>query len=296
MGCRGSEVQILSPRPQAGDDDDDTANDGNNGDGKTAMRILITNDDGYAATGIAALCEALRGLGEISVVAPKENRSGVSAALSLRRKITVTPRGKGAFVVDGTPADCVHLSMHGDFVPRPDIVVAGVNDGPNLGEDTVYSGTVAAAVCAHLHNIPAIAVSMAASDPSHFASAAQFVRALLQTAEGHLVNGAATALNINVPDLPPQQIRGSSVTRLGRRGFPNPPMRHANGNSGNGGDDCNDNDMLFEVGAAGEAEDGGEGTDFYAVARKLVSVTPLFVGATDARAAKNIREWLSDEN
>ena len=248
------------------------------------MRILVTNDDGHDAGGIVALAESLRDLGEVTIVAPKENNSGVSAALSLRRKVAVAQNGSGAFVVDGTPADCVHLGFLGGFAPRPDIVVSGINNAPNLGEDTIYSGTVAAAVCAHLYGVPGVALSMATFNPQHYGSACEAARQIIKRGENKLMNGAAAVLNVNVPDLPPQEIAGNTVTRLGRRAESDSPLRNDIDASG---------EMHFQVGDSGGVVDGGEGTDFHAVAHGYVSITPLIVAGTDARAAQDIGKWLN---
>ena len=253
------------------------------------MRILITNDDGYDAPGIIALAEALRDCGDVVVVAPRQNQSGVSAALSLRRRIAVSQKGSGQFVVDGTPADCVHLGLLGGFVPRADIVVSGINDGPNLGEDTVYSGTVAAAVCAHLHDTPALALSMAAAamaagSPRHFAGACKAAKQLVQS--DMIKSGKIAVLNINVPNVPMADIKGNSITRLGRR-------RESDSLIHFDDDDNNNGDKHFAIGASGAIIDGGEGTDFFAVANGRVSITPLAVAGVDTCNVLDVRAWIN---
>ena len=249
------------------------------------MRILITNDDGIDAPGIAALADALGGCGDITVVAPAGNQSGVSAALTLRRKVGVSPLGGGRFVVDGTPADCVHLALSGGFLPRPDIVVSGINDGANLGEDVVYSGTVAAAVCAHLHDIPALAVSVAAgrgAKSHHFAAAGLMAKTLAKS--GIAKSGKAAVININAPNIPAADVDGWRITRLGRRSESDAAIRCD--------DDNTNGDMHFVIGPSGPAKDGGEGTDFFAITKGCIALTPLVVAGVESCTADDIRGWL----
>ncbi|MGI9337051.1 MAG: 5'/3'-nucleotidase SurE [Gammaproteobacteria bacterium] len=253
------------------------------------MRILITNDDGIEAAGINALAGALGGCGDIFVVAPAANQSGVSAALTLRRNVAVSPLGGGRFVVDGTPADCVHLALSSDFVPRPDIIVSGINDGPNLGEDTVYSGTVAAAVCAHLHDIPALAISLVAgrNAPSDadltrdFDGACRAAKQLVQS--GMIKSGKSAVVNINAPNIPAADIKGNRITRLGRRAASSAAMRCDNDKNGV---------MHFAIGPSGPVKDGGEGTDFFAVANNYVAITPLVVAGLESCTMEDVRGWL----
>lgn len=249
------------------------------------MRILITNDDGIDAPGIAALADAMAGLGDIAVVAPAGNQSGVSAALTLRRHVGVSTLGGGRFVVDGTPADCVHLALSGGFLPRPDIVVSGINDGANLGEDTVYSGTVAAAVCAHLHDIPSLAVSVAAGRDAgahHFDAAAMMAKTLATS--NIAKSGKAAVVNINAPNIPAADVGGWRITRLGRRSESDAAMRLD--------DDETNGDMHFVIGPSGPVKDGGEGTDFFAITEGCIALTPLVVAGVQTCTADDIRAWL----
>lgn len=247
---------------------------------------MITNDDGIGAAGIGALADALSGCGDINVVAPSGNQSGVSAALTLRRDIVVSPLGGGRFVVDGTPADCVIMALSGGFVPRPDIVVSGVNDGANMGEDVVYSGTVAAAVCAHLHDIPALALSVAADRDTtarHFDGACLAAKQLVNN--GDIVkSGKAAVININAPNIPAADIKGKQITRLGRRAISAPAIRRDNDNE--------DGKMRFVIGPSGAVKDGGEGTDFFAIAEGCIAITPLAVAGVATCTMDDIKEWL----
>lgn len=245
------------------------------------MRILLSNDDGYYAPGLAALHEAVRGLGEITVVAPERNRSGASNSLTLDRPLHLKEAHNGFFYVNGTPTDCVHLAVTGMLDHEPDMVLSGINWGPNMGDDTIYSGTVAAATEGYLLGVPAIALSLASFSGRHFATAGRIAR---QLAERFRVQafGAPVLLNVNVPDLPWEMIKGLRVTRLGRRHKAEPVVKQVSPRG----------ETVYWVGAAGAAADAGEGTDFHAVETGYVSITPLQIDLTHVAQLADVRKWL----
>jgi 5'-nucleotidase len=244
-------------------------------------RILLSNDDGYFAPGIEALAGALADLAEVTVVAPERDRSGASNSLTLDRPLHLRRSANGYFYVNGTPTDCVHLAVTGMLERQPDMVVSGINLGANMGDDTIYSGTVAAAMEGYLLGVPAIAISLASKGGAHFASAARIARETVQRFE-RCGFGAPVLLNINVPDLPWEDIKGVRVTRLGRRHKAEPAVRQVSPR----------NDTVYWVGAAGAAADAGEGTDFHAVANGYVSVTPLQIDLTDTAQIGAVTDWL----
>jgi 5'-nucleotidase len=246
------------------------------------MRILVSNDDGYFSPGIALLAEHLADLGEVTVVAPERDRSGASNSLTLDRPLSVRRAPNGFFFVNGTPTDCVHLAVTGLLDFLPDMVVSGINLGANMGDDTIYSGTVAAATEGFLLGIPSLAISLASREAKHLASAAGVARQLVERF-GRAPFGAPVLLNVNVPDVPAQALGPIEVTRLGRRHRAEPveKMRTPRG------------DTAYWIGAAGAAADAGAGTDFHAVAGKHVSVTPLQVDLTLHAQAGMVKEWLS---
>ncbi|MGB4468050.1 MAG: 5'/3'-nucleotidase SurE [Azovibrio sp.] len=246
------------------------------------MRILLSNDDGYFAPGIAVLAEALRGLGEIVVVAPERDRSGASNSLTLDRPLSLRQAPNGFYFVNGTPTDCVHLAVTGMLDELPDMVISGINHGANMGDDTIYSGTVAAATEGFLLGVPAIAISLVGKEPSRFATAARVAREL---AERFIANPIhePVLLNVNVPDLPHEQLAGLQLTRLGKRHKAEPVIKITTPR----------NETMYWVGAAGAAQDAGEGTDFHAVAAGYVSVTPLQIDLTDQQQFPRIRSWLA---
>lgn len=245
------------------------------------MRILLSNDDGYLAPGIRVLAAAMRDLGEVTVVAPDRNRSGASHSLTLSHPIHVRDHGERIWSVEGTPTDCVNIALSGLLDTRPDMVVSGINDGPNMGDDVLYSGTVAAAIEGRSLGEPAIAVSMAAHRPQHFQSAAAIVVDLLS----HLREvplPSDTILNINVPDLPLADIQGLRATRLGSR---HPSEGAISMESPRG-------DTLYWIGAAGAVSDAGPDTDFGATDAGFVSVTPLTIDLTRRDSVQPVSEWL----
>jgi len=245
------------------------------------MRILISNDDGYFAPGIAALAAALSGLGIVTVVAPERDRSGASNSLTLDRPLSVRKAANGFFFVNGTPTDCVHLAVTGLLDHLPDVVVSGINHGANMGDDTIYSGTVAAATEGYLLGIPSIAVSLLNKAGSHFDTAAQVAYDLVERF-ARVPPPAATLLNVNVPDVDRASLRGMRVTRLGKRHKAEPVIKADNPRG----------ETVYWVGAAGEAADAGEGTDFHAVSMNYVSITPLQMDLTNQTRMPAIDAWL----
>ncbi|MDP2828398.1 MAG: 5'/3'-nucleotidase SurE [Sulfuricellaceae bacterium] len=249
------------------------------------MRILLSNDDGYFAPGLAALAEALAPLAEITVVAPERDRSGASNSLTLDRPLLLRQAPSGFHYVNGTPTDCVHLAVTGMLDHLPDMVISGINHGANMGDDTVYSGTVAAATEGFLLGIPSIAVSLASGHGQkgggNFAAAARVVRELVERYRKNPF-APATLININVPDVPYESLNGTEVTRLGKRHKAEPVVKSENPRG----------QTVYWVGAAGAAQDAGEGTDFEAITRNVVSVTPLQIDLTRYEQMDAMRGWL----
>jgi 5'-nucleotidase len=247
------------------------------------MRILISNDDGYFAPGIAALAAALADIAEVTVVAPERDRSGASNSLTLDRPLMLKRAANGFYYVNGTPTDCVHMAVTGMLEHLPDMVLSGINHGANMGDDTIYSGTVAAATEGYLLGVPSIALSLTSSSGTHFATAAAIARQLVLRFRDKPV-AEPTLLNVNVPDLPLSAIKGITVTHLGRRHKAEPVIRQLNPR----------NETVYWVGAAGAAQDAGEGTDFHAVANGHASVTPLQIDLTRYNQLPALRDWLAD--
>ena len=245
------------------------------------MHILISNDDGYLAPGLAALAAELSELARVTVVAPDRNRSGASNSLTLQRPLRAETTPGGFIKVDGTPTDCVHLALTGLLEQEPDMVVSGINAGANLGDDVIYSGTVAAATEGRFLGLPALAVSLASRQARHYETAArataQLVRGLKQSPLPE-----DTILNINVPDRSWEEIRGFRATRLGFRHRAEPVVKDR---------DPYGRDIYW-VGPAGPAQDGGEGTDFHAIEQGFVSVTPLQIDLTRHRGVAPLQQWL----
>jgi len=245
------------------------------------MRILVSNDDGYFSPGIALLAERLAALGEVTVVAPERDRSGASNSLTLDRPLSVRRAANGFFFLNGTPTDCVHLAVTGLLDFMPDVVVSGVNLGANMGDDTIYSGTVAAATEGFLLGIPSLAISLTSKEGRHLESAADVARALVERFRRAPL-GQPVLLNVNVPDVPAVELGPIEVTRLGRRHKAEPvvKMRTPRG------------EQAYWIGAAGAAADAGPGTDFHAVASGRVSVTPLQIDLTFHPQCAPVRQWL----
>jgi 5'-nucleotidase len=245
------------------------------------LRILVSNDDGYRAEGLDRLAAALRPLAAITVMAPDRNRSGASNSLTLDVPLRVSSYGEDMYYVGGTPTDCVHLAISGFFDYQHDMVVSGINDGANLGDDVLYSGTVAAAVEGRFLGLPTLAVSLVVREGRHFDTAARVASELVRRLM-HSPLDASMILNVNVPDLPYERLRGLRVTRLGHRHRSEAVLR-AEDPRGR---------PVYWVGPAGEGADAGEGTDFAAVVDGWVSVTPLQVDLTRHSALADVDEWL----
>jgi 5'-nucleotidase len=240
------------------------------------MRILIANDDGYLAPGLAALVKACQGLGHIDVIAPEQNASGTSNALTLGRPLSIfEARGDhvhGFRVVNGTPSDCVHVALTGLLPHRPDLVLSGINNGANMADDTLYSGTVAAAMEGYLFGIPAIAFSQAEKGWGELDAAAAAARVVIDRVLAvQSLTGTPWLLNVNIPNRPDAAALPHRVTRLGRRHASEPVIQQTNPRG----------DPIYWIGPAGDARECGEGTDFHAVAQGCISITPLQVDLTD---------------
>ena len=246
------------------------------------MRILLCNDDGYFAPGIDHLARALSDLAEITVVAPERDRCGASNSLTLDRPLSLRRAANGFHYVNGTPTDCVHLAVTGMLDELPDMVVSGINIGANMGDDTIYSGTIAAATEGFLLGVPSLAVSLCSKAGEHFETAARVARELVVLLQRQSLH-EPVLLNVNVPDVPYERLRGFVVTRLGKRHKAEPVVRTISPR----------NETVYWVGAAGEAQDAGEGTDFYAVQNNQVSVTPLQIDLTHSAQLSLVRDWLA---
>ncbi|HYD81501.1 MAG TPA: 5'/3'-nucleotidase SurE [Paucimonas sp.] len=246
------------------------------------MKILISNDDGYLAPGINALAEALAPIAEIVVVAPDSNRSGSSNSLTLDRPLSVQRAANGFYFVNGTPSDCVHIALTGVLQFRPDLVVSGINQGQNMGDDTLYSGTVAAATEGFLFGIPAIAFSQVQHGWAHIDSAARVAREIVERRFDELQS--PYLLNVNIPNLPYEELKPARATRLGKRHESEPVIRTRDPHGRE----------IFWIGPVGKAKDAGEGTDFHATASGHVSITPLQVDLTHAVQLNALKGALHD--
>jgi 5'-nucleotidase len=245
------------------------------------MRILISNDDGYLAPGINALADALASIAEIIVVAPDSNRSGASNSLSLDRPLSVNRAANGFYFVNGTPTDCVHIALTGMGDALPDLVVSGINNGQNMGDDTLYSGTVAAATEAYLFGIPAIAFSQVHHGWEHLDAAARVARDVVQRKFDMLPS--PFLLNVNIPNLPYEAMGPLTPTRLGRRHQAEPVIRSQDPRGRE----------IFWIGAPGACRDAGEGTDFHATSHGMVSVTPLQIDLTHQSQLALLKQGLA---
>jgi 5'-nucleotidase len=248
------------------------------------MRILVSNDDGYFAPGITVLAEALSACASVTVVAPERDRSGASNSLTLDRPLTVRRAANGYMYVNGTPTDCVHLAVTGLLDELPDVVVSGINYGANMGDDTIYSGTVAAATEGFLLGIPSVAISLVAEGGGHFETAARIACDLVQRFRSRPLK-EPVLLNVNVPDTPYERLRGRAVTRLGKRHKAEPVVKSITPRG----------DVVYWIGAAGTAEDAGEGTDFHAAAHGMVSITPLQADLTRYSQLEKIAGWVAGD-
>ncbi|HKU71508.1 MAG TPA: 5'/3'-nucleotidase SurE [Burkholderiales bacterium] len=248
------------------------------------MRILLSNDDGYFSPGITLLAEVLAPLAEVTVVAPERDRSGASNSLTLDRPLTVRQARDRVFFVNGTPTDCVHLAVTGLLADLPDLVISGINHGANMGDDTIYSGTVAAATEGFLLGIPSIAISLAAERGAHIRTAGQVALDLVKRFQRQALH-EPVLLNVNVPDIEHSALQGIEVTRLGKRHKAEPVVKSSTPRG----------DTVYWVGAAGAAQDSGEGTDFHAVAAKRVSVTPLQMDLTRFSQLETVKKWMTHD-
>lgn len=248
------------------------------------MHILLSNDDGYLAEGLKFLATALQDHAEITVVAPDKNRSGASNSLTLELPLRVTVTDNGFVSVDGTPTDCVHLAVTGLLETEPDMVFAGINHGANMGDDVLYSGTVAAATEGRFLGLPAVAISLSGDNPVHFATAAHVAVTLFkQIVRKPLPKD--TILNVNVPDTPIAELKGYQATRLGQRHKAEPVVKTEDPRGR----------IIYWVGPAGPEQDAGPGTDFYAIRNGFVSVTPLQLDLTRYDRLESLTSWLPGE-
>lgn len=246
------------------------------------MKILVSNDDGYLATGINVLTDALAEIADVVVVAPDRNRSAASNSLTLHDPLRVTKVGANRYKVNGTPSDCVHLALTGFLDEEPDLVVSGINHGANLGDDVIYSGTVAAATEGRFLGLPTIAVSLVGDKLKHFATAARIATELVQRLERDPLP-SEFIFNVNVPDRPYEELTGIRIARLGYRHKSEPIVKSKDPHGR----------TIYWVGPAGTGQDAGEGTDFHALAAGAVAITPLKVDLTRHEALPQVRDWLA---
>ena len=245
------------------------------------MKILVSNDDGYLAPGIQTLVNQLKTIATVVVVAPDQNRSGSSSSLTLNKPLKVKKIDDTFYCVNGTPTDCVHIALTGLLNYKPDMIISGINDGANMGDDTIYSGTVAAAMEGYLLNIPSFAISMAKSEPKNFNTAALVTLKLIKAYE-KVNSNDGILLNINVPDVPFDEIKGYAVTRLGKRHEAKPVIKKTGSNG----------EINYWVGAAGQPCDNGPGTDFNATEKGLVSISPIQADLTDHANIESVKKWI----
>jgi len=244
------------------------------------MRILLSNDDGYQARGLRTLAEALKQIADVVVVAPDRNRSGASNSLTLETPLRVERVERDLYYVNGTPTDCVHIAITGLLEQEPDVLISGINNGANLGDDVLYSGTVAAAMEGRFLGIPSIAVSLVLNGNEHYETAAKLVRKLV---ERNVTDPLPTdsILNINVPDLPFDDLKGVRATRLGFRHKSEPAVKALDPH----------NRPIWWIGPAGAGQDTGPGTDFHAIAEGFVSVSPIKVDLTAHASIAKVASW-----
>ncbi len=247
------------------------------------MRILVANDDGYLAPGLAALVRACEGLGELDVVAPEQNASGTSNSLTLNRPLSIFTAANGIRYINGTPSDCVHIALTGLLDKRPDLVVSGINQGANMGDDTLYSGTVAAAMEGYLFGIPAIAFSQVEKGWAELEAASRLARSIIEHVLALPPSRSPFLLNVNIPNRPDADTVPRLITRLGRRHSSEALIRQTSPRG----------ETMYWIGPSGHAREGGEGTDFHATASGRVSITPLQVDLTDHAGLPDWRDWLA---
>jgi 5'-nucleotidase len=243
------------------------------------MRILISNDDGYQAKGIKQLAKSLSEIAEVIVVAPSENKSAASSSLTLGKPLKPIQIEKNIYAIDATPTDCVHLALCGFIKKSIDLVVTGINFGANLGDDTIYSGTVAGAIEGRFLGLPSIAMSLASWECNHFETSGEIAKILVAQIDKSQVP-SNTILNVNVPDIPLSEIQGIKGTRLGSRHKSEPSIKDKEDKS------------LYWIGENGREADNSEGTDFHAISNNFVSVTPLQIDTTKHSEVKRVRDWL----
>lgn len=247
------------------------------------MKILVSNDDGVLAPGLHALVREMERLADVTVVAPDRNRSGASNSLTLTQPLRIREMDNGFYSVEGTPTDCVHLALTGFLEPGTDMVVSGINHGANLGDDILYSGTVAAAMEGRYLGFPSIAFSMVGEQILHFDTAAIIARHLVMKLRANMLP-LQTILNVNIPDVPLEKIKGIEVTRLGTRHSAEPTVK--------------DHDPrgrpIYWIGPPGTEADAGPGTDFYAINRGYVSITPLNLDMTHYKVFDQLSTWVQD--
>ena len=248
------------------------------------MKILVSNDDGYLATGINVLADALAEIADVVVVAPDRNRSAASNSLTLQNPLRISQVGDNRYRVNGTPSDCVHLALTGFLEEEPDLVVSGINHGANLGDDVIYSGTVAAAMEGRFLGFPTIAVSLVGRRMQHFDTAARIAAELVQRLERNPLP-SEFIFNVNVPDRPYDELTGITTARLGFRHKSEPVVRSADPHGR----------TIYWVGPAGDSQESGEGTDFHAVEQGAVAITPLKIDLTRHEALSQVSEWLRDD-
>lgn len=246
------------------------------------MKILVSNDDGVLASGIAALVQELSKVASIEVMAPDRNRSGASNSLTLSRPLRARRLDNGHYSVEGTPTDCVHLALTGFFDNGFDMVVSGINHGANLGDDILYSGTVAAAMEGRSLGLPALAISMVGDNIHHYETGALIAKQLVMKLQTHSLP-SQTILNVNVPDVLPQDIKGLQVTRLGTRHTAAPIVKEFDPRG----------HPMYWIGPPGPEADAGPGTDFYAVNQGYVSVTPLHLDMTHYKLFDRVSDWVT---
>lgn len=246
------------------------------------INILLSNDDGVYAEGLATLTECMQALANVSVVAPDRDRSGASNSLTLSAPLRTKHLPNGMVSVEGTPTDCVHLAITGLLAKRPDMVMSGINAGSNLGDDVWYSGTVAAAMEGRFLGLPAVALSLVGEHRRHYATAGTVAQQIMRHILEHPLS-KTTILNVNVPDVPYSELQGFEVTRLGTRHCAEPTIRQVDPRG----------HPIYWVGPVGAAQDAGLGTDFYAVKNKRVSVTPLRIDLTHYAAFEQLTTWVA---
>jgi 5'-nucleotidase len=249
---------------------------------KSRLRVLISNDDGVYAPGINALAKQLEEFADIHVVAPDRNRSGASHSLTLSHPVRINELENGFCSVEGTPSDCVHLALTGLFDEHPDIVVSGINDGANLGDDVLYSGTVAAAMEGRFLGYPAIAISLVGDSCKHYDTAARVACQMVEYLQESPLP-SATILNVNVPDVPYSELKGFEVTKLGTRHSAEPFIERTDPRG----------KPIYWIGPPGKIDDAGQGTDFHAIANKKVSITPLHADLTKHESLQPLAFWAS---